>query len=208
METNFPVNRWSSEHNSVFRLIESGEYRRGAPIVTNEFYFLVQPGHGVSDDLQAQSVAERVARLLNRDDRLRKLEQNQAPGRTWMVVKINTGQYFSEEFFSWTSEDQATKYAAPFEAFQAIERLEKAARSLDLLEFEVLPFDDPALFKDPINHEGKPFVVLRGLVLGNKFYSCSSKGDNPIVMANGAVAYELVAYCDTSEEAQRILGYR
>lgn len=207
-EINFPVNTWSAEQNSVFRLVETGEYRRGAPLTTNEFYFLVQPGHGVSNDEQARNLAARIARLLNRDDRLRKLEQNQAPGRTWTVMKIDTGQYFNEEFFSWTSEERCTKYSAPYEAFQAIEHLDKAARSLDPVCFDVFPFDDPAVFKDPINHEGKPYVVLKGLVLGNTFFSTSSKGDNPTVMANGAVGYSLIAYCDTSEEAQSLLGIR
>lgn len=59
---------------------------------------------------------------------------------------------------------------------------------------------------NPVNVDGKPLVVLRGIEHGNVFYSMSHlKGEDPTKLMTGEVAYEVLAYCDTDEEAQKIL---
>lgn len=48
---------------TVYRLVETG-YRRGEPVLENEFTILVQRGKGTTDE-QAQELAERIRALLN-----------------------------------------------------------------------------------------------------------------------------------------------
>jgi len=47
-------------------------------------------------------------------------------------------------------------------------------------------------------------VVLRGLEKGNVFWSIYQEGDDPTLLADGTVAYEVIAYPATDEEAVRI----
>ena len=48
------------------------------------------------------------------------------------------------------------------------------------------------------------FVVLRSIKTGETFWSTLSSGENPERMANGEIAYTVVAYAETEDEAQRI----
>ena len=49
-----------------------------------------------------------------------------------------------------------------------------------------------------------PFVVLKGIKEGNKFFT-SHDGTDPTKLANGEVAYEVLGFANTVEEAQKIL---
>lgn len=49
-----------------------------------------------------------------------------------------------------------------------------------------------------------PYVVLKGIREGNKFFT-SFNGDDPTRLATGEVAYEVLGYANTVEEAQKIL---
>jgi len=51
----------------------------------------------------------------------------------------------------------------------------------------------------------KKLVVLRNLESRQQFYSMTTPGEDPTVMKDGTIAYEVIAYCDTDHEAQTIL---
>lgn len=51
------------------------------------------------------------------------------------------------------------------------------------------------------------FVCLEGLKEGNQFYTSYSLGDEPGKLGNGEVAYKVLGYADSSEEALGVLGY-
>ena len=55
------------------------------------------------------------------------------------------------------------------------------------------------------NIDDKPYVVLRAIDNGNVFYSSTLKGEDPTRLANGIVAYTVIAYCDSIEEAQQAI---
>lgn len=48
-----------------------------------------------------------------------------------------------------------------------------------------------------------PFVILRGIKEGNRFFSCND-GSDPTKLTDGTVAYTILGYADTVEEAQII----
>ena len=45
------------------------------------------------------------------------------------------------------------------------------------------------------------FVILRGLVNNNRFFT-SYSGEDPTKLADGTVGYEVIGYASTVEEAQ------
>lgn len=51
------------------------------------------------------------------------------------------------------------------------------------------------------------FVVLEGIEEGNKFYTGYTEGHDHTKLNNGKVAYKVLGFADTDEEAQKILGY-
>lgn len=46
-----------------------------------------------------------------------------------------------------------------------------------------------------------PFVILRGIQLGNRFFS-TNDGTDPTKLVDGTVAYTILGYADTIAEAQ------
>ena len=54
-------------------------------------------------------------------------------------------------------------------------------------------------------NENSPLIVLEGLEIGNRFFSTNTPGKDQRLLADGTVAYNLVGYADTAEEAQEIL---
>jgi hypothetical protein len=58
------------------------------------------------------------------------------------------------------------------------------------------------------NVESNPtYVCLEGLKEGNRFYTGYTEGSDPTKLASGEVAYKVLGYADTGDEARRILGY-
>jgi hypothetical protein len=51
------------------------------------------------------------------------------------------------------------------------------------------------------------YVVLEGLEHGNQFFTGHTEGKDPTKLFDGTVAYKVLGYTDTVEEAQRILGF-
>ncbi len=57
---------------------------------------------------------------------------------------------------------------------------------------------------DPCNTDNKQFVVLRCIAGGNIFYSMShERGHDHSKLANGEVAYHVIAFCDSIDEAKQ-----
>lgn len=54
------------------------------------------------------------------------------------------------------------------------------------------------------NAESK-FVILQGLKEGNRFFSMFSPGDEPRKLTDGTVAYRVLGYSATVDEAQVFL---
>lgn len=48
----------------------------------------------------------------------------------------------------------------------------------------------------------KKYILLRGLVEGNCFFSTNVAGDDPTRLHDGTLAYEVLGYADTVKEAQ------
>jgi hypothetical protein len=48
-------------------------------------------------------------------------------------------------------------------------------------------------------------VVLEGLKEGNRFFSINIEGKDPIKLSDGTIAYRVLGYADTDEEALEIL---
>ena len=57
------ANRWQRDGRTVYSLVETG-YRRGEPVLENEFVVQVQRGHGTTDE-QAEDLARRIQIALN-----------------------------------------------------------------------------------------------------------------------------------------------
>lgn len=58
------------------------------------------------------------------------------------------------------------------------------------------------------NLPGNPsmqFVVLEGITHGNRFYSCNSKDGDPTKLKDGKVAYRVIGYADTPDDALAII---
>jgi hypothetical protein len=55
-----------------------------------------------------------------------------------------------------------------------------------------------------MSYNDKPYVVLRGIEHGNVFWTTTIKDDDPTLLADGTVAYEVIKYCDTDKEAMAI----
>jgi hypothetical protein len=51
----------------------------------------------------------------------------------------------------------------------------------------------------------RPFVILQGLEHGNKFFTDHKQGDDPTKLLDGTVAYKVLGYADTVEQAQVFL---
>lgn len=51
----------------------------------------------------------------------------------------------------------------------------------------------------------KKYILLRGLQWGNRFFTNYTPGWDHTKLNNGTVAYEIIGYADTVEEAQRSL---
>jgi hypothetical protein len=51
------------------------------------------------------------------------------------------------------------------------------------------------------------FVVLEGIKEGNRFYSTHDPDRDETKLLNGEVAYKILGYANTTEEAHKILGY-
>ena len=51
----------------------------------------------------------------------------------------------------------------------------------------------------------KQYVCLEGLKEGNKFFTTNHEGEDPTVLQDGTVAYKILGYADTVDEAHKIL---
>lgn len=56
-----------------------------------------------------------------------------------------------------------------------------------------------------MNTSDKKYVVLRGIAELNEFYSLNVPGVDQTKLADGTVAYDVIAFVDTTSEAERIL---
>lgn len=203
---NYPVGVWTTEGAAVFRVQYAGGYHRGAPCVSNEFYMRVQPGHLMATEQQAETLADKIATLLRLEDYSDKLDHNQAPGRVFTIYNGDTGMYWNPQCEgvngNWY-EDQylSHRYADPFDALCEVLRMVRYQHIENFDDVRIVP-QDSEYFKSPINVEGKPFVILKGLKEGNVFFSSSKQNDNPTLLNTGVVAYAVCEYVDTVEEAQ------
>jgi hypothetical protein len=206
MSKNYPVGVWTAEGASVFRVQHSGSYRRGEPITSNDFYMRVQPGYQMATEQQAEDLAKKLETLLRLEDYSDKLDYNQAPGRVFTIYNGDHGQYWNpscEGKDGHWYEDQylSRRYADPFDALCEVLRMVRYRIIENFEDVRIVP-QDSEHFKNPLNVEGKPFVVLKGLKEGNVFFTSSSKDDNPTLLYTGVVAYTVCEYVDTVEEAQ------
>jgi hypothetical protein len=51
------------------------------------------------------------------------------------------------------------------------------------------------------------YVILEGIKEGNRFYTSHTEGTDETKLANGKVAYKIIGYANTDEEAQRMCGH-
>jgi hypothetical protein len=49
------------------------------------------------------------------------------------------------------------------------------------------------------------FIVLQSIEHGSKFYSTNTRGGDPRKLATGELAYRVIGYADTDEQAQKIV---
>jgi hypothetical protein len=52
----------------------------------------------------------------------------------------------------------------------------------------------------------KQFVILRNIESGERFFSNNTMGWDPRMLHDGTIAYAIVGYADSVEEAQRRLS--
>lgn len=52
-----------------------------------------------------------------------------------------------------------------------------------------------------------PWVILRGIQEGNRFFSDNIPGVDPTKLKDGTTAYTVIGYADTVAEAQKMLGF-
>jgi hypothetical protein len=71
-----------------------------------------------------------------------------------------------------------------------------------LLEVGMTPIPDGKI--NPVNVDGKPFVVLKSLNSRDVCITVCTKDQNVAILANGRLAYDVVAFCDSYEDAQPI----
>ena len=60
----------------------------------------------------------------------------------------------------------------------------------------------------PNNEQHKKFVILEGIKEGNRFFSTNDPEQDNRFLADGTLAYRIMGYADTVEEAQlKLYGY-
>jgi hypothetical protein len=202
----YPVDVWFAEGASVFKVTYSGGYFRGERSVSNEFHLRVQPGYNIATEQQAEALAKKIETLLRLEDYSDKLDHNQAPGRVFTIYNGDHGQYWNPSCEgkngNWY-EDQylSHRYADPFDALCEVLRMVRNKVIDNFEDVRIVP-QDSEHFKSPINVDGKPFVVLKGLKEGNVFFTTSKLDDNPTLLDTGVVAYKVCEYVNSVEEAQ------
>lgn len=202
---NYPIGEWTNEGSSVFRIVETGEYRRGAPVTTNEFYFNVQPGHNVKTQQDAEGTARRIAALLREDDYLQKLIADQAYGRLWSIMHCDDSFWRCVKLNKWVNNRVFSEhYPDVLDAFNEVRRLLQNQVIGALDDIRIIPIDS-SHFVDPVNKEDKEFVVLEGIELGNKFITSSKGVVNPSCISSGKLFYRVHGYFDTIGQAQIFL---
>lgn len=183
----------------VYKLQLSGGYHKGIPNISNQFSLTVQPYYKMSSDEQARDLAAYVADVLRQDDFKKALCSLQAYGRKFSIKHTARKQFYTAHV--WTSRsDEALRYSCAIEVIRALEDIQHY-QLIDrgLLEICMTPIPDNVI--NPINVEGKPFVVLKSLHSKDACITSCKPNQNVAILANGRLAYDVVAFCDSYEEA-------
>ena len=196
-----PLDTWLNLDTMVYKLQLSGGYHKGIPNISNQFSLTVQPYYKMSSDEQARDLAAYVADILRQDDFKKALCNLQAVGRYFRIKHTTRGQFYTVH--GWTSRVEALRYKCAIEVLRALEDIQHY-QLIDRGLLEVCMTDIPDNVINPVNVEGKPFVVLKSLYSEGVCITSCKKDQNVAILANGRLAYDVVAFCDSYEDAQPI----
>lgn len=196
-----PVNTWLNEGAFIYRLQLTGGYCHGVPNVSNDFSMCVQSFYRMTTEEQACDMGAHIADLLRQDQFRQALCNLQAVGRYFRIKHTTRGQFYTVH--GWTSRVEALRYKCAIEVLRALEDIQHY-QLIDRGLLEVCMTDIPANVINPVNVEGKPFVVLKSLYSEGVCITSCKKDQNVAILANGRLAYDVVAFCDSYEDAQPI----
>lgn len=203
-----PVNTWLNEGAFIYRLQLTGGYCHGVPNVSNDFSMCVQSFYQVTTEEQACNMGAHVADLLRQDQFRQTLCDLQAFGREFYIRHTARDMYYTSKhgWRSWEKDyEDACLFMTPcaIEVIRALEDIQHE-QLIDraLLEVGMTPIPDGKI--NPVNVDGKPFVVLKSLNSRDVCITMCKKDQNVAILANGRLAYDVVAFCDSYEDAQPI----
>ena len=197
-----PVNTWLNEGAFIYRLQLTGGYCHGVPNVSNDFSMCVQSFYRMTTEEQACDMGAHIADLLRQDQFRQALCNLQAVGRYFRIKHTARGQFYTAH--SWTSRvDEALRYKCAIEVIRTLEDIQHY-QLIDRSLLEVCMTDIPDDVINPVNVDGKPFVVLKSLYSKDICITMCKKDQNVAILANGRLAYDVVAFCDSYEDAQPI----
>lgn len=198
-----PVNTWLNEGAFIYRLQLTGGYRHGVPNVSNDFSMRVQPFYQVTTEEQACDMGAHIADLLRQDQFRQTLCNLQAVSRKFYLKHTAREQFYTFNGGWSVKSTDAFLYDCAIEVVRALEDIQHY-QLVDRGLLEVCMTDIPEGTIDPVNVDGKPFVVLKSLNSKDVCITMCKKGQNVAILANGRLAYDVVAFCDSYEEAQPI----
>lgn len=198
-----PVGHWINEGAFVYRVQPSGGYYKGIPVVSNEFSFLIQPGPKLATNEQAAVLGGELADLLRAAQFKQTLCEFQAYGRKFSIRHTARNSFYTSSG-GWSSNpDDAAYFDCAIEVIRALEDIQHY-QLIDRSLLEVGMTSIPDNVVNPVNVDGKPFVVLRALRSEDVCITRCSPNQNVALLANGRLAYDVVAFCDSYDEAQPI----
>ena len=203
-----PVNTWLNEGAFIYRLQLTGGYCHGVPNVSNDFSMCVQSFYQVTTEEQACNMGAHVADLLRQDQFKQTLCNLQAYRREFYLRHSVTGLFYSRKhgWRSWEKDKDDLCVFTTTCAIEVIRTLEDIQHGelIDRGLIEIHMTDIPEEVINPVNVEGKPFVVLKSLSSRDVCITGCKKDQNVAILANGRLAYDVVAFCDSYEDAQPI----
>ena len=203
-----PVNTWLNEGAFIYRLQLTGGYRHGVPNVSNDFSMRVQPFYQMTTAEQANNIGAHIADILRQDQFKQTLCNLQAYRREFYIRHSVTGLFYSRKhgWRSWEKDKDDPCVFTTTCAIEVIRTLEDIQhyQLIDRGLLEVCMTDIPDDVINPVNVDGKPFVVLKSLYSKDVCITMCKKDQNVAILANGRLAYDVVAFCDSYEEAQPI----
>lgn len=205
---NRPINTWLNDGSFVYRVQLSGGYRKGLPCISNDYMFSVNGVNGMTTAEQANNMGAHIADILRQDQFKQTLCNLQAYRREFYLRHSVTGLFYSRKH-GWRSWEKDKDDPCVFTTTCAIEviRTLEDIQHVELIDrglIEIHMTDIPEEVINPVNVEGKPFVVLKSLSSRDVCITGCKKDQNVAILANGRLAYDVVAFCDSYEDAQPI----